>query len=384
MKRRSFITSACATCAGLLPALARTQEAWQAPARLSRPELTSDEGGLWAMMDREETKLRRSPFALHDPSLREYLQGIACRVSGEHCPDVRAYVVQNRVFNANMAPNGMMQVWTGLMLRVDNEAQMAAVLGHEIGHYLQHHSVERLRDAKGRSAFGQFLSLFGFVGLAGQLVLIAGQFGYSRDQEREADRISLILMSHAGYEPGEAAKIWDNLLLEAKANPEGDPAKTNPLFATHPPMDERKETLQQLAAGLPRGETKEPVWLAKIAPFRHEWLNEEIERGRFEESVALLTRLAARSPAEADYWWARAEVYRLHGSDSDFDAAIKDYQTAIAAGSEPPEAHRGLGLVYRKRNQVDEAKASLAHYLELAPDAPDAAMIKSYIEETGT
>ena len=42
------------------------------------------------------------------------------------------------------------------MLRVDNEAQLAAVLGHEIGHYLARHSVERLRDAKSRAAFGQF------------------------------------------------------------------------------------------------------------------------------------------------------------------------------------------------------------------------------------
>ena len=54
-------------------------------------------------------------------------------------------------FNAMMAPNGMMLVWSGLLLRVENEAQLAAILGHELGHYLERHSVEQLRAAKDRA-----------------------------------------------------------------------------------------------------------------------------------------------------------------------------------------------------------------------------------------
>ena len=61
-------------------------------------------------------------------------------------PTSGSTLVRTPYFNASMAPNGMMQVWSGLLLRVDNEAQLAAVLGHEIGHYLARHSVERLRD----------------------------------------------------------------------------------------------------------------------------------------------------------------------------------------------------------------------------------------------
>jgi predicted Zn-dependent protease len=80
-------------------------------------------------MDREETRLRRSPFAIRDPALREYVQGIACKLAGEHCPDVRVHLLSTPLFNASMAPNGMMQVWTGLMLRMENEAQ-PAILGH--------------------------------------------------------------------------------------------------------------------------------------------------------------------------------------------------------------------------------------------------------------
>ena len=96
----------------------RDRPGWIAPPRFTRPEVATDEGGLWAMMDREETRMRRSPFLIRDANLRDYLQGIACKLAGEHCPDVRVYPVRTPFFNASMAPNGMMQVWSGLLLRV--------------------------------------------------------------------------------------------------------------------------------------------------------------------------------------------------------------------------------------------------------------------------
>src|SRR5256885_14822780 len=200
MNRRGFLAGGCACCVGgLVPGLAAAQAAWEIPARFARPEAGSDEGGLWSMMDREEVRLRKSPFSLRDPKLQAYVQDIACRLAGEHCPDVRVHLVRTPLFNASMAPNGMMQVWSGLMLRADNEAQLAAVLGHEIGHYLARHSVERLRDAKARSAFGQVLGMFGVVGLIGQVGVLASMFAYSREHERDADRIGALLMSRAGH-----------------------------------------------------------------------------------------------------------------------------------------------------------------------------------------
>jgi Zn-dependent protease with chaperone function len=182
MNRRGFLRAA-AGCGGcLLTAALYAQSEWQSPPRLTRPDIATDEGGLWAMMDREEARLRRSPFVIRDTALREYVQGIACKLAGPHCPDVRVHLVNTPIFNAFMAPNGMMQVWSGLLLRVENEAQLAAILGHEIGHYLQRHSLERLRDARTRSAFGQFLGVFGLVGAIGQLAVLASMMAYSREQ----------------------------------------------------------------------------------------------------------------------------------------------------------------------------------------------------------
>ena len=58
-----------------------------------------------------------------------------------------------------MAPNGMMVVWTGLLLRAQNEAQLAAVIGHEAGHYIKRHSLKTWLDAKARTDLMAFLSI---------------------------------------------------------------------------------------------------------------------------------------------------------------------------------------------------------------------------------
>ena len=386
MNRRGFLAAGCACCAGILPSLARAQaEApdWNPPTRFVRPDISSDEGGLWALMDREETKLRRSRFELRDPALHDYIQDIACRLAGDHCPDVRVHLVRTPLFNASMAPNGMLQVWTGLLLRVDNEAQLAAVLGHEIGHYLQRHSVDRLRDAKSRSGAAAMMAMLGVVGLIGQVGLVAGMYGYSRDQEREADRVGALLMRKAGYDVGEAAKVWSNLLLEIKARGEAG-MNSSPLFATHPPAEERQEALAQLTARLPGGVVNRDAWRQHIHPFLHEWLNEEIKRGQHEESVALLTRMIEGSPAQPEFLFARGEVRRLRGKDKDLDEAVADFRAASLLPDAPPEAFRGLGMIFRLQDNRAEAISSFQRYVDMAPDAPDAKMIKSYMEELRT
>jgi len=294
MNRRRFLRAA-GSCGGcLLAATVWAQGDWQSPPRLTRPDVGTDEGGLWAMMDREETRLRRSPFVIRDASLRDYVQGIACKIAGPHCPDIRVHLVNTPIFNAFMAPNGMMQVWSGLLLRVENEAQLAAILGHEIGHYLQRHTLERLRDVRSRSAFAQFLGLFGLVGSLGQLAVLASMLAYSREQESEADRIGLVLMREAGYDGREAGRIWENLLLEIKARKENNGFGRSPMFATHPAPEDRQQALAKLAESTPGGETGEAAWQKAMNPFRHEWIMDEVKRRQYDESLALLNRLVAR------------------------------------------------------------------------------------------
>lgn len=382
MNRRSFVggCAACTWMAAARVAPAWGQEAWRRPMRLARPDASTDEGGLWAQMDREETRLRRSPFVVRDAALNKYITDVACKLGGDHCPDVRVYLINTPYFNASMAPNGMMQLWSGLLLRMENEAQLAAVIGHEIGHYLQRHSVERLRDASTRAAFVQVLGAFGLIGAVGALTVATAGLAYSRDHEREADNISVSLMTDAGYDVSQASRVWENLESELSARPGGASAGRFSLFSTHPSSRERKEALADLGKSRTGGTTYAEAWLERVKPFRQQWLQDEVRRGQHEESIALLSRMIAADPRQPDVLTARGEVYRLRAGKDDGGSALTDYQTAIRVGGEPPEAHRGMGLLYRSRGQMQEAQAAFARYLEVAPAAPDAAMIKSYME----
>lgn len=381
MRRRDLLLAGCAHCVGWSLAHAAEEGAWQVPGRLPKPDLSSDEGGLWALMDREETRLRRSPFAIRDLALRDYLTTVTTRLVPQHAQDVRVYPVRTPMFNATMAPNGMMQVWTGLLLRVENEAQLAAVLGHEMGHYLQRHSIEALRDLKDRSALNAFMSMFGVTGLIGQVINNAAMFGFSRDHERQADRIGLTLMRGAGYDTREASKVWQNLQKELEAVHGGDPSKQSVLFATHPASTERMETLSKLSAQDAAGELGAAAFRERIAPMRPMLVEDELKRGQHGETIALMTRLMQLEPGEGWYVHAHAEALRSRGEGDDHERALAGFQKAISQNIAPPVSYRGLGYLHRHREQHDKAREAFARYVELAPTAGDIPLIKTYIEE---
>jgi predicted Zn-dependent protease len=363
MDRRSFLLG-CGGCSVL-------------PPRFTRPELESEEGGLWAYMDREERRLQRSPFLIRNEGLNSYIRAIACRLAGEHCPDLRVYLMRTPQFNASMAPNGMMQVWSGLLLRMSNEAQLAAIIGHEIGHYLARHGVDRLREAKSRTAVGQVLSiafslaavLGGAVNSLTQLALTAGGLAYGREQEREADRIGIELMAKAGYAPIEAARVWSQLLEEAKA--EGSIEKSV-LFATHPPAEEREQLLTEAAAGVSGGRLGTEAYREMLAPHRTAFLRDEILRGRYGETLVLLERL----PQDGEVLFYKGEAYRMR---EDFKDALAAYGAAEGLQNAPAEVYRSLGLVLLRLGERTQAGKKFARYLDLKPDAPDAELVRAYL-----
>lgn len=393
LRRRFMLGCGCAAFAALNWRVVHAQ--WTAPGRLGRPDPATDEGGLWAMMDREEQRLRRSGFLIRDKTLQDYVTGIACRLAGDHCPDIRVYLVQTPFFNASMAPNGMMQVWSGLLLRVTNEAQLAAILGHEIGHYVMRHSLERLRDAKSRSAFGQFLGVVlsaagaGGVGSVAQLALLASMLAYNRDHEREADRIGLDLMSSAGYAPLEASKVWAQLLEELKAgSAERDEYwSESVLFATHPPAEERQKALAEAAAaanGSAVGRTGEDEHRRAIARHRSEFLAEELKRRRFGETRVMLERMLTALPGDGELQYCMGEAHRLRAQGEDLKQALDAYRKAEAMQGTPAELYRSKGLVLRQLGEPAEAEAAFSRYLELKPAAPDGALIRTYLKRPAT
>lgn len=385
-KRRDFLRSTCRHCLGLsamlgLPALAQESAL---PSRFKRPTADTDEGGLWSLMDREEVRIRRSPLAIKEPALSRYLTDVTGSLAGEHAPDVRVHVVRMPLFNAAMAPNGMMMVWSGMLLRVENEAQLAAILGHELGHYLERHQVEQLRTAKDRAVLSTLVGMIGgAVGTIGQIGLIASLFAFSREHEARADRMGMRLMKQAGYEGQQASVVWDNLLAEMKITGGEDVGKRSPMFATHPPVANRRDDLLKLA-GDTRGQLKSGDYQNAIAPLRFGWIEDEIKRGQYEESLVLFDRMLAREAGDAEALYARGEVYRLRDDKDDAGRSLADLEKASQGARAPAATFRSLGLVHKARADVAGAVASFEKYLALSPDAPDAPMVRTYLAELKT
>jgi beta-barrel assembly-enhancing protease len=389
--RRGFLRSACKHCLGWgglvagLPAL--SQEAagpgssFKMPSRFSRPAIDTDEGGLWSLMDREEARLRRSPLAIRDAALSKYLADVTCRLGGEHCPDIRIQVMRTPRFNASMAPNGLMQVWSGLLLRVENEAQLAAILGHEMGHYLERHQLEQLRDAKDKAVLAQIVGMVGGIaGAVGKIGILASMFSFSREHETRADRAGMRLMKQAGYDGRQAAQVWDNLLGELKVTGGENVGERSELFATHPPVANRRDDLLKLA-GESGGTTAAAEYQRVIAPMRFGWLQDEVKRGQYEESVVLFDRLLGRNTADTEVLYARGEVYRLRADKDDLARSVADLERATSADQAPVEAWRSLGLAEKQRANAPAAARAFEKYIALSPEAPDGGMVKAYLSE---
>jgi len=356
-----------------------------------QPSRASDEGGLWDIMNRYEADLRTSRFLVRDPALNQYVRDVTNRLAGDYRSDIRVYLTRTPYFNASMAPNGMMQVWTGLLLRVQNEAQLAAILGHELGHYLRRHSVQRWRDMRAKADFGAFLSMglalagAGAAGSAVQIMLIASIFAYSREHEREADSMGLELMADAGYDPAEASKVWQHLIQELAARETKTPREV--IFASHPAPEERLVTLRSQAV-----ERTQKNLLAAYATFEERYgdqlreprrwmLRDEVRLRQFGPSLALFDQLLEGQPADADVLFAKGEVYRLRNEGNDVATALRCYERAIDTGRAPAEAHRSMGFIYQRRRDYPNARAAFEHYLRLQPDADDGDAIRSYIND---
>jgi len=376
----------CALCAGAFFAAARIAGAqqpakeWLVPGY--RPPPNSDEKGLWSLMERAERDLKTSRFVIRDAELNAYLRDIACRLAQDYCPDVRVYLVRTAQFNASMAPNGMMEVWTGLLLRCTDEAQLAAIMGHELGHYVRRHTLARWRDARSKADFSAFLGLglvvagLGAAALASDAVLLASMFAFSRDQEREADEIGLDLMTRAGYAPAAAPDVWAQLIAEFKAS--SAQRSRQLFFATHPEPEERMATLRKAAEAraAATGENGRERYLAKLAGVRARMIGDELALRQYGRSEVVFDRLLEQSDDDGVLWYGKGEVYRLRAGPNDAERALDAYGKALQTASAPPEVYRSLMLVELKAGARDRAQAAFDEYLARKPGAGDAESLR--------
>src|SRR4029453_9215785 len=158
--------------------------------------------------DREEERLLRTGKVHEEPLLDEYLTAVtASLMPGADATPVRITVLRDVAPGAFVLPNGRLFVHTGLLARLDNEAQLAVILARQTVHLSERHALRVARD--GSETAPSTAALFLVQGL--RLPYLRAFTGYGRDLERDTDAQSLARAMQAGYDPREAPRAFERL-----------------------------------------------------------------------------------------------------------------------------------------------------------------------------
>ena len=159
-------------------------------------------------------------------------------------------LIESPDVNAWCMPGGKVAVYTGILPVAKNDAGLATVMGHEIAHAIEEHSVSQYSNAMAAQYGAQILGAAGamsnskYIGIFNQLYGIGYQVGslrFSRNDELAADKAGLILMAMAGYDPNESIKFWERMAQGKSGNP--------PEWLSTHPSDARR--IAQLQAMIP-------------------------------------------------------------------------------------------------------------------------------------
>jgi predicted Zn-dependent protease len=317
------------------------------------------------------------------------VNGIVCKVAADYCDDFRVYLVRNPGFNASMTATGMMQIWTGLIVRSTSTDEIAAVIGHEIAHYTRLHSLERFRSLKSKMATASFFDLglavlTGISAPVGQAAAILSFLSFNRAQETEADILGTRLLAEAGYDPHAAYEVWHKLLAEeeAAAVKRREPG----LFSqTHPNSNERAEYLKNYVYdryGPPYSDgTADPELLKILNNHYYLLMEDQIDTNRFGRTEEMLGRHEEIGVNPGILYFFHGEMYRQRNEEGDLDLAMDAYKKSTQQEEVPAETYKNLGYLYLKTKDMPNAKANFRRYLDADPQASDRAMIEFYLEE---
>lgn len=345
-----------------------------------RPEISSDAGGFWYKVDKIEERLKHSPVVIRDPILNNYVEELTCKVAGIYCPHIRVYIIDSPHFNASMFPNGMMHIWSGLLLRVQNEAQLSAVLAHEIAHFLLSHQITQWRKLRNGAAVATFMDAFLTAGFA-TLAVAGNTMSFSRLQEAQADFYGLELMEKAGYSPHEAHVLWQQIINES--NNDDSKAKRSDFFASHPKNEQRVNELLDLSkkhfSEKKDYQLNKAQYIDVIAPHYLAFMDEQIKLQDFGRTEFLLKSHRSLGLPKSIIDYFRAKMHALRKNDGDLEQAIILYKNSIIEKDTPPQAYRDLGfLLTKKKDPI--ATEYLQTYLRINPEAPDKTIVNFYIK----
>ncbi len=199
------------------------------------------------MGEKFSLQIKKHFYLVDDPYVTDFVQDVVERLAKKLPPQpfaFRSRVIVNPSLNAFAIAGGHMYIFTGLLLQAEHEAQIAAILAHEMGHVIHRHIAKRLEQGAtlnlaallgvlaGAVIGGEGGNAFIFGSLAGAK---SSMLSYSRDNEREADQVGLRLLTKSGYPPQAMVRIFEIMRKKSRLSGAALPA----YLSTHPALDER-------------------------------------------------------------------------------------------------------------------------------------------------
>ncbi len=332
-----------------------------------------------------------------DPLLNDYLTQMTQRIVKVTKPrdfPYRIKVVNDPNVNAFTFGGGLVYVNAGLLARMENEAQLAMVVAHEIAHVTESHVTKGIKSQIAMQMAGQLAATAaasagvispGVVQAAYKYSMSAAINGHGRARESEADELGLEYMVKAGYDPREAPITFELLLKEY-----GDPSPLVAFFyASHPTNVKRIENINKLNQEKYANVAADQKLTVNTEEFKRRTRSVVVkvgtldyEKERFNTAKAMFEKAILVSQDDpVPYYYLGKIALETSAETTAADVAIKHFNRALKADQNFVPVYAELGKAYyRKGDRVNAAKA-FERYVILAPDAKDANEIKISIKE---
>ena len=335
--------------------------------------------------EKEQTIIEEGGLIYEDRELEDYLNDIVKRlypptIQSQAAPTVK--VIKDPHLNAFVFPNGVIHVHTGILARLDNEAQLAALLAHEMVHHIKRHPFKALggfdRHETIQKSQGGLKDLLNKLGAT---LYVAAMAGYAQALETEADVEGMALVSAAGYEPREAIRFFEHLKRELKTENYKEPL----FFGVHPRLDKRIENLENFLITRhqtgKKGFLNQDVFLEKTREVVLVNAFLDLKAGRYDSARRGAKKYLNLKENDARVYYLLGEIFKHKGATPERNKMIGFYEKAISVDPIYPEPYRAIGLLHYKNEKWDLAKKAFESYLSLSPHIHDKEYILAYIQK---
>ncbi len=316
-----------------------------------------------------------------DPDLGRYVNDVGQKLAALSDRPGLPYefvVLNNSVPNAWALPGGKIAINRGLLIELEDEAQLAAVLGHEIVHVAGKHTVQKMQQS-------QLLGL-GVLATAlltqnkdyGKEVTLGAGLGaglwsakYGREQELQSDAFGMKYMAKAGYEPHAAIELQETFLRLSQQRKQS--SWLQGLFASHPPSQERVNKNRQTATQFnATGLRNKSVFQRAIRQLKkdqkaydlHDKAIGEVKQKNFSSAISALNNAITIQPEESLFYVTLGQIYLSQNKDS---RAASAFTQAKAKNPDYFMGHLGLGLIEKSQKRMAQAKQSFLTSQKLLP-----------------